>query len=121
MANRATEAEVLELLDTALEEENITPFLDTANMVVSRKLLGVGYSDTNLKVIETWLAAHFVSVRDPQISKEKVGEGDWTYDGKTAMGLDLTRYGQQVKILEDIGILADLDNSKGPAEVKTII
>ena len=121
MANRATEAEVLELLDTTLEEEDITPFLDAANMVVSGKCTGVEYGDSELKLIEVWLAAHFASVRDPQISKEKVGEANWTYDGKTGMGLNLTRYGQQVKILDYKSTLAELDGTKGTAELKTLI
>jgi len=121
MANRATEAEVLELLDTALEEEDITTFLDAANMIVSGKCLGVGYEDGELKLIEQWLAAHLVCAKDPQLAKEKVGEANWTYDGKTGTGLDSTRYGQQVKLLDYNLTLAELDHSKGPAELKTII
>ena len=121
MDNRATETEVLAILDTTLEAEDITPFLDFANMVVTRKLVGVGYSDSNLRLIETWLAAHLVCTKDPQIAKERTGrDTDTTYDGKTGMGLDLTRYGQQVKVLEDLKILAGLDSSKGTAELKTL-
>ena len=121
MANRATEAEVLAILDTTLEEEDVTPFLDAANMIVSGKSTGVEYSAADLKLIETWLAAHLACTKDPQIAKEKIGEGNWTYDGKTGMGLKSTRYGQQVSMLDYKSTLAELDGSKGPAEVKTII
>ena len=120
MSNRATEVEVLEILDTALEAEDITPFLSAANASVSGRCGGVGSSADDLKLIETWLAAHLVCTKDPQIAEEKTGESRWKYDGKTALGLDSTRYGQQVKLLDYKSRLAVLDSSKGSAEFKTI-
>jgi hypothetical protein len=120
MANRATEAEVKEILDTNLEETEITPFLNAANTVVTDVLMDEEYSDDLLKTIETWLAAHFVAIRDPRISKEKVGDGDATYHGKSGLGLNHTPYGQQVMLMDHHGKLAEITSSKGPAEVKVI-
>jgi hypothetical protein len=90
-------------------------------MIVSGRCTGVSYGVDELELIERWLAAHLVCVRDPQLSREKIAEGDFTYDGKTGMGLSSTRYGQQVKILDYKATLAELDGIKGSAEVKAIL
>lgn len=118
MATRATEAMVKEIIDTDLTAEQVTPFLIAANTMVTDLLTGESYTTLTLKEIERWLAAHFVAVRDPQITKEKIGDAQADYEGKTGMGLQSTRYGQQVMILEHHGILAT--SGKRPAEVKTL-
>lgn len=120
MPNRASETDVLAIMDTSLTEEQITPFLDAANSVVDEKCTGLEYSDKTLRQIETWLAAHFACARDPQIAESKAGEAAWKFEGKTDLGLDSTRYGQRVKILDSKGSLADLDSAKTPAELKHI-
>ena len=118
---RVTEAEVKKILSTTLTNEEITPFLMAANVLVTDILTDESYAEAMLKEIERWLAAHFVAIRDPQISKEKIGDVDATYQGKTSLGLNHTSYGQQVMILDHHGKLAEIAQSKGPAEVKTII
>lgn len=121
MSARATEEMVKNIIDTDLTNEQITPFLTAANTMVTDLLLGESYSVTTLQEIERWLAAHFVAVRDPQITKEKIGDAQVAYEGKTDMGLNSTRYGQQVMVLEHHGILTRLMSGKRSAEVKTII
>lgn len=121
MANRTTENAVNAILDTSLELEDLTPFIETANIIVSARCSDSEYSDEELTEIERWLAAHLVCVKDPQIAKEKVGEGDWTYDGKTGMGLDSTRYGQQVRMIDYKGTLAEIDKPQGDGEIKAIL
>jgi len=120
MANRATEAEVKEIIDTALTAEEITPFLNSANVVVTDVLTNEGYGTSLLKQIEMWLAAHFVAIRDPRIAKEKLGDADATYQGKTGLGLNYTSYGQQVMLMEHHGKLAEISSGKGSAEVMVI-
>jgi len=106
MACRVSEHEVKAIMDTALEVEIITPFLHTANVIVTSRLTGAGYASDLLKQIEKWLAAHFVAVRDPDMEAERTGTTTETrYRGKTAMGLDFTPYGQQVRVLDWKGIL----------------
>ena len=117
---RATEAEVKEIIDTELTDEQVTPFLRAANLLVTEVLSDEGYGTSLLAEIERWLAAHFVAIRDPRISKEKIGDADATYQGKTGLGLNHTSYGQQVMILDVHGKLAEIAESKGPAEVKAI-
>lgn len=120
MANRATEAEVKEIIDTDLTTEQVAPFLITANVMVTSVLSDEGYGDSLMKEIEQWLAAHFVAIRDPRIAKEKIDDADATYQGKFGEGLRHTSYGQQVLILDFHGRLAEIASSKGPIEVKVI-
>lgn len=111
---------VKEIIDTDLTNEQVAPFLAAANTMVTDLLLSESYSTTTLKEIERWLAAHFVAVRDPQVISEKTDYAQATYEGKTGMGLNSTRYGQQAMILDHHGILARVAAGKRPAEVKTI-
>lgn len=108
MLSRTSAAEVKQVLDTNLTNTIIGAFIRDANLVVT-DVLG---SDTTLsadqlKSIEKWLTAHFIAcTRERQGSKEKVGDADITYQGKTGMGLDSTMYGQQVKMLDSTGKMA---------------
>jgi hypothetical protein len=117
---RATEAEVLEIMDTTLTGEQITPFLRSANQLVTSTLVDKGYTDDDLQEIEMWLAAHFATARYPQIAQEKVGDAAVHYEGKSGMGLESSRYGQTAMSLEYQGTLARLNKGVGLAEIKVI-
>lgn len=106
MALRVTHDEVAEILDTNISD--VTPFITVANLVVTDKLSGEGLSSDLLKEIERWLSAHFVSARDPRIKQEKTEGASVTYTGNFGKGLDLTPYGQNVKLLDSTGILAKI-------------
>lgn len=121
MSNRATEAEVKEVIDTTLTDEAITPFLTVSNLLVTDILTDEGYPDALMKEIERWLAAHLVAIRDPRVSEEKIGDVAAKYQGKSGLGLNHTSYGQQVMVLDHHGKLAEIAQGKGPAEVKTIL
>lgn len=117
---RATEQEVIDILDTTLENEDVTPFLSAANLLVTDVCGNEGYSDNLMREIERWLAAHFLAIRDPRISKQKIGDADATYEGKTGLGLNHTSYGQQAMILDHHGKLAEVSEAKMPAELKVL-
>jgi len=121
MSNRVTEAEVLSIMDTSLTEEQITPFLETSNVIVT-KLVGsdADYDSALLAKIEMWLAAHFASVRDPQIAQEKIGDAATTYHGKSGKGLEFTAYGQQVMILDFQGKFASLNGGATSAKFEVM-
>jgi len=121
MATRATEAEVKAIIDTDRTVEQVTPFLKVANLLVTDMLTDQEYSDSLLKEIERWLAAHFVAIRDPRTVREKIGEAEDTYQGKFGEGLSGTSYGQQVMLLDYKGVLAEITAAKGSAELKAII
>lgn len=117
---RVSEIEVKEIIDTDLTAEQISPFLTAANLLITDVLSGEGYSTDLLKEIEKWLAAHFVAVRDPQAIKEKIGDAEITYSGKFDEGLKSTRYGQQVLILDHQKRFAEVNSTKGSAQIKVI-
>lgn len=122
MANRCTGVEVKEIIDTTLTEVQITPFITAANLTVTDILGGsTVLSAAQLKEIERWLAAHFVAIRDPRISAEKTADAGATYHGKTAMGLDHTPYGQQAKMLDTTGALANIGKKKASMNVLDFI
>ena len=122
MANRVTGVEVKEIIDTTLTESQVAPFITAANLTVT-DILGAStvLSAGQLKEIERWLAAHFVAIRDPRISAEKTEGASATYQGKTAMGLDSTTYGQQARMLDTTGALTGLGKKKASMHVLDFI
>jgi len=114
MAVRVSDAEVKEIIDTSV---TTTAFISAANLVVTEKLGSSGLSEDLLKEIERWLAAHLIaSSKDKQVESETIGDVSATYQGKTDMGLDSTFYGQQVKLLDTTGTMANLGKRKAKVE-----
>lgn len=109
MADTRTSAvAVCAVLDTDLKEAEVNPFIDTANIVVTEYLGGSSLSDALLREIETYLAAHFVTLRDRITSQEGADGVRFSYQGKTGMGLDSSQYGQTAQVLDSTGRLAQL-------------
>lgn len=117
---RASEEEVKAIIDTTLTAEQVTPFLTAADVVVTNNLTGEEYSIETLAEITRWLAAHFIAARDPRVASEGTGDAKATYEGKTAMGLNGTTYGQRVMLLDHHGKLAEVSAAKRPATIKVI-
>ena len=44
-------------------------------------------------------------MRDPRAAKSTIGPTSFTYEGKTGMGLEFTRYGQMALLLDSTGTL----------------
>lgn len=115
MAARVDDAGVKEILDTTV---TTTPFITAANLIVDQHLLGHGLTDALLTEIERWLAAHLACTRDPRVAKEALdGEFNVTYEGQTGLGLNRTSYGQQVKVLDPTGRLANLERRESAFRV----
>lgn len=104
-----TTAELVAGIIEVDEDIDITPFIDTANMLVTDVCGESEYSDAKLELIERWLSAHFYAVRDPRAIDEAVKGISERTESKVDLGLDFTRYGQQAKILDTEGNLAALD------------
>lgn len=117
---RTTNDEVKKIIDTDLTPEQVNPFLNAAEVLVTDLLSGENYGSDLLTEIVKWLAAHFVAIRDPRVAKEKFGDADATFQGKTGLGLQHTSYGQQVMILEHHGVLAQVSSAKVSASLKVI-
>lgn len=103
--NRAKVEGVLER-DTSIP---IDPFITTANLMVDwldSKDTDSELSDALLLEIETYLAAHFYTLKDQRMSFQMTGAASASYQGKFGMGLHLTDYGQMAMVLDVTNNLA---------------
>jgi len=102
-----TEAEVREVapeLDAAL---TLTPFITTAESVITAHCSGL--TITQRAVVDRWLSAHFAFIATGRAANEKadvVGQG---YQYKVGLYLENTMYGQQAMLLDTTGGLAALN------------
>ena len=87
-------------------------FISTASALVDGIPASAGLSDELLTAIETYLAAHFYALKDPQYQSKKTDRASATFQGKTGMGLDGTWWGQQAQLLDTSGTLQALGNHR---------
>lgn len=100
---------IVEVDETAWPD--ISPFIDTANLLVTEACGESGYSVAKLELIERWLSAHFYRIADPMLSLETIDVLGARFQFKLGLRLQVTTYGQQVLILDTKGGLAALNNS----------
>ena len=113
--NRVTEAEVKEIIETSLTP--LTPFIDTAHLMVDENLLSSGLGEAVLTKIELFLSAHLVTLREKQIRIEEFGDSKNEYEGKTDMGLNSSHYGQTVLLLDTTGTFSNLGSPVAELQV----
>jgi hypothetical protein len=110
MVTRASAGEVLGVLSFTPTKEDLQPFLDAANELVT-ELCGGLYAADRLKNIEIFLAAHFVAVGDRNyyagmVTMESLGEQNTQYATPKPADFSMTAYGQQALLLDTKGGLA---------------
>lgn len=105
---RTTPDAVKSIIDFDPSIDDITPFINTANSLVTEQCaLITTYDDVRLELIERWLSAHFIAVRDPRYVAENIGAAGGSYQqGQIGANLAATTYGQQVLLLDSAGGLA---------------
>ena len=110
MALRTSAPEVCAIIETDLTGDAVLVFIQPANALVDEHLASATptISDVLLGQIETYLAAHFITLFDPRVSKESADGVSFTYEGKTDMALDASKYGQMAQVLDPTGILKQL-------------
>jgi len=110
MAYRTTGTLVKEIITTSVSVAGIEPFIIIANQLVTSKLgSSTDLSDLERDEIERWLAAHFLAVSlEQKATTKKIGDAEKTYQGRTAMDLKATFYGQTACILDTTGALERL-------------
>lgn len=114
MPQRTTAPAVSAVIETKLTGDEVLPFIHTASLMVDEHLSTVTPAITPalLTEIETYLAAHFITLHEPRAQKEEADGVRFEYEGTTGEGLDSSRYGQQAQILDPTGTLSQL-NKKG--------
>ena len=108
MALRANEEDVQILLEDSAYD--CTLFISQANIVVDEFLAPGGVSSLSadrLKLIETYVAAHFAAlVRERgSLQEDKIGEAQQRYHNTYSAGFNSTRFGQQAMFFDTTGIL----------------
>jgi hypothetical protein len=97
----------------ARERPSLSRQIQTSSVVVSRVVTcaaakGVTLTAEETELIECWLAAHFYAVSDRPYASRSTLQASGSMDGKTAMNLDATLYGQQAKVVDASGCLAQI-------------
>jgi hypothetical protein len=115
---RTTDAAVAGIIEV---DTNITltPFIETANQMVTDACGEADYTEAKLELIERWLAAHFYAIRDPRATAERAGPVGANFESKVDLGLAITRYGQQAMALDTEGGLRALSEQAtgGPGRI----
>lgn len=114
-----SEGDVINLMNTAMTDDAMSPFLTTARLLRTTYLTGSGLSDGLLDEIEKYLAAHLASVKSPFALKEKLGEAEASYGYKGGEGLAATPYGETAMLLDSTGTLRRVMNTR-IATIETI-
>lgn len=118
---RTTDADVKKVIALNVLTDT-TPFINTANLMVTQHLSNSGLSSEILAEIEKYLAAHLVALHpdERQVTREKLGEAENTYAGVFGKGLEATQYGQTVMMLDTTGSLSALGGTYCSLEVVSI-
>lgn len=112
MPIRTSPDEVKAVIDTDLSVPEVDPFITTASLLVDEHLTDL-LSDALLTQIETYLAAHLITLWEPRAKSESADGVAFSYEGAaTGEGLRSSRYGQLVLMLDSTGTLANLDRKK---------
>lgn len=101
-------------------------FIDTANLLVNEELTSVtpALSATRLQQIELYLAAHFATCTFEKggVTAKTIDNVEEQYQriSASAKGLQTTRYGQQVVMLDPSGKLGNLSASITRAQFRVM-
>ena len=122
MANRVTEAEVLEIMpaDTTLIAATILPYITSANAFVT-DLLEAHLDSTILVEVEKWLSAHMATVTRERLSKEAGAGGAYIkYAGMWGEELASTQFGQMALMLDTSNTLRNLKEGRKEAYIYAV-
>lgn len=113
---------------------DVTPFITAANVIVNNILItlygqqnpsaggAAAYDDTGvgstMELIERWLSAHLYTIFDNQLAAAKAGTVNVRYQWKTDLNLQASMYGQQVALLDYLGLISAVANT---AKTKRVI
>lgn len=109
---RAKPQNILDIMDTDLDNDQISAAINTAHELIDSQLTNKNIPTGLLTQIEVWLSAHFAAMNDPRVRSENVAGVSSTYEGTSGMGLQGSRYGQQAIALDYTGTLKNLGNLK---------
>ena len=100
-------------VDPSFSDAQVQVFIDVASRVVARHCVDddATNTDADLKLIETWLSAHFYGIRDPRVRSEAAKGVSQSIATRIDLGLNQTEYGQQAILLDASGGLSTWQDS----------
>lgn len=123
MAIRTTMDNVVALVKVPADTD-VSPFIESASLIVDEELQNQGLSDARLELIERYLAAHFVAlaVEGGALIKTSAGLASDTYADIYGKGFHSTRFGQQALAFDPTGKISklSLSSEKLTAEFRVI-
>lgn len=124
---RITAVELKQIYSTTVDNGDLLPFIDAANLLVNEELSASGLSEDRKKLIELYLAAHFttISLEKGGLIRKKIGDAEEEYQAFNSrnvqvLGLTATRFGQQAILLDKSGKLGTLSAKPVKAQFKVI-
>ncbi len=117
-----TTASLVEGIIEVDSDITLTPFITIANLMVTECCtdLAVDYTAAHLIEIETWLAAHFYTVRDMRAERERAGTVEEKKQSRVDLGFNSSHYGQMAMRIDFHGGLASLNQQTLNGIVKTV-
>lgn len=116
--------DVLKILPDEFAGEDLSTFISTADLLVTEELASTTLSTARKTQIELYLAAHLaiITLEKGGLTRRRIGDSEdyfqmWT---TIATGLQATRYGQQVAILDTSGVIAALGSGKLKAQFRVV-
>lgn len=106
---------------------SLTPFIAAANVIVTQASTNLSssltaYTTEHLQTIETWLSAHFYTIREGRTFEERAGTVSERKQSKVDLGFNTSHYGQMAMRLDWHGGLAAIDKKilKGNFKVPSV-
>lgn len=115
---RTNNSDVQDIFDTDLDTTALDAWIEIANEHVDDIADADSSIDsTRLTKIEKLAACHFAAAQDPRLEEYRVGDAQGSFQGDTGMYYDSTVYGQQARMLDPTGTLADVGLRKASVSV----
>ena len=89
---------------------DLTPYVNAANLIMNRVVTcatnkGITLTSDEAEMIERYLAAHCYGMADQPYASQSMGGASASYQGRTDLGIDGTKYGQVAQSLDPSGCL----------------
>lgn len=105
-------SDVTAIISTSIGTAAIRSHINTADVILKRSVDNHDIDRDIRDELLKWLAAHFCAIQDPRMVEDMAGGMRSVFEGKSGMGLDFTRYGQQAKLIDPTGELSKLSANR---------
>jgi len=103
------------LMDDYDPSKKLTPYIDSATLVIDRMIIcasnkGISISVAEAEICERWLAACMYALSDKPYASRSNLQASGQFHGQTGMGWEANLYGQNAMRLDPSGCLFAMNN-----------